>query len=70
MPGFHCRSPEEVPAPDRVGAEAAAMRCGVLKGARALGDRQALREAGRQVIHLYLGESLNGGLEVMSKVVA
>jgi len=36
---------------------------GVLKMAQALGDGQALREAGRRVVHFHLGSDVLGGLK-------
>ncbi|HHO74905.1 MAG TPA: bifunctional transaldolase/phosoglucose isomerase [Deltaproteobacteria bacterium] len=45
----------DVPIPDEAGAEASSMSFGVLKTAQALGDWQALSDAGRSVIRFHLG---------------
>jgi transaldolase/glucose-6-phosphate isomerase len=48
--------------PDEPGAEASSMTFGVLKMAQALGDRQALEDAGRRVITFHLAEDVVEGL--------
>jgi hypothetical protein len=42
---------------------------GVLKRAQALGDRKALRDHGRRVLHVSLGEDVAGGLTRLRDVV-
>jgi hypothetical protein len=48
---------EDTPIPAEAGKSGSSMSFGVLKLAQALGDAQALRNAGRQVIRLHLGKS-------------
>ena len=45
---------EDAPIPDEAGGRSSHLRFGVLKAAQALGDRQALMEAGRRVLRLHL----------------
>jgi glucose-6-phosphate isomerase len=59
---------QDVPIPDEAGRPAAAMTFGVLKNAQALGDAQALRNAGRRVIRLALGTDVVGGLNRLAGV--
>lgn len=53
---------EDLPIPDRAGADASAMSFQVLKLAQSLGDAQALREAGRRVIRFHVGTDVVGAL--------
>lgn len=48
--------------PDEAGSPASCISFGVLKAAQALGDRQALLNAGRKVIRFHLGRDVTGGL--------
>jgi len=57
----------DVPIPDQVGQQASFITFGVLKAAQALGDRQALQKAGRQVIRFHLGADVVGGLEHLTR---
>jgi len=59
---------QNVPIPDEAGQPSAAMTFGVLKNAQALGDAQALRNAGRRVIRFDLGTDVVGGLNRMAGV--
>ena len=54
---------QDAPIPDEAGAAASGMSFGVLIQAQALGDGQALRDAGRRVIRFHLGTDVVGGLE-------
>jgi hypothetical protein len=47
--------PEDAPIPDDAGSNASSTTFGVLEAAQALGDRQALLDAGRRVIRFHLG---------------
>jgi hypothetical protein len=47
---------EDAPIPDEAGKSGSSMSFGVLRMAQALGDAQALRDAGRPVIRLHLGK--------------
>lgn len=59
---FTSEAMQDVPIPDEAGRPAAAMTFGVLKNAQALGDAQALRDAGRRVIRFDLGTDVVDGL--------
>jgi glucose-6-phosphate isomerase len=48
----------DVPIPDRAGSEETTISFGVLKMAQALGDQQALLDAGRRVIRLHMKKPL------------
>lgn len=56
----------DVPIRDAAGSPAPALTFGVLELAQALGDGQALREAGRRVVRLDLGGDVMGGLARLS----
>jgi glucose-6-phosphate isomerase len=56
------RSPSDVPIPNEAGSPASSMSFGVLKMAQALGDYQALQNAGRRVIRIHLKKDVNHGL--------
>jgi hypothetical protein len=58
---------DDVPIPDEAGAPDSAMSFGVLKMAQVLGDRQALLDAGRRVIHFHLGDDVLGGLKLLAE---
>jgi glucose-6-phosphate isomerase len=62
--------PRDVPIPDEAGTPGSSITFGVLKLAQALGDRQALLDAGRRVIRFHLGEDVVGGLRHLLKAVA
>ena len=55
--------------PDQAGGSASTMDFGVLKMAQALGDRQALLGAGREVITFRLGEDVLTGMARLSLVL-
>ena len=59
---FTCDDAEDADIPDVVGSSASSMSFGVLKAAQALGDRQALIDAGRHVIRIHLGSNVPQGL--------
>ncbi|MFH1079965.1 MAG: glucose-6-phosphate isomerase [Pseudomonadota bacterium] len=59
----------DVPIPDDMGQPGSSLSFGVLKAAQALGDGQALRNAGRPVIRFHLGDDISGGLEVLTQAV-
>lgn len=56
----------DVPIPDEAGRPASSLSFGVLKMAQALGDYQALRDAGRRVIRLHL-QDVSAGLEHLGR---
>jgi glucose-6-phosphate isomerase len=55
--------------PDEPGSKTTSMSFGVLKEAQALGDRQALVDAGRQIIRFDLGSDVIGGIKKLSDAV-
>lgn len=55
--------------PDEAGQEASSISFGVLKNAQALGDRQALLDAGRPVIRFHLGEDPLVGLARLTQAL-
>ncbi|MFQ5857881.1 MAG: glucose-6-phosphate isomerase, partial [Anaerolineae bacterium] len=63
---FTADDPQDVPIPDEAGSPASSITFGVLKAAQALGDRQALLDAGRRVIRFHLGDNVVGGLKQLA----
>ncbi|NIR47700.1 hypothetical protein GWO43_04510 [candidate division KSB1 bacterium] len=61
---------EDAPIPDKAGADTSSMSFDVLKMAQALGDRQALLDAGRNVIRFHLGTDVIRGLQQLQKALA
>jgi hypothetical protein len=61
--------PRDVSIPDYMGQPGSSLSFGVLKAAQALGDRQALRNAGRPVIRFHLGGDIAGGIDVLTQAV-
>jgi len=59
--------PWDTPIPDEMGLPDSSMTFGVLKNAQASGDRQALMNAGRQVIRFHLGEDITSGLKILTE---
>ncbi|MDZ7292181.1 MAG: glucose-6-phosphate isomerase [candidate division KSB1 bacterium] len=57
---------QDVAIPDEAGSPTSSMTFGVLKMAQALGDRQALLNAGRRVIRFHLGNDVVGGLQKLA----
>jgi hypothetical protein len=55
--------------PDQAGQAASSISFGVLKQAQALGDLQALLEAGRAVIGFHLGEDVGAALGRLTKAL-
>ncbi|MDA8124593.1 MAG: glucose-6-phosphate isomerase [Deltaproteobacteria bacterium] len=55
--------PRDAKIPDELGRPASALSFGVLKAAQAVGDRQALTDAGRHVLRLHLHDDVSGGLD-------
>lgn len=67
---FTSEATQDAPIPDEAGAPDATMTFGVLKTAQALGDYQALLDAGRQVIRFHLGRDVVHGLEQLVEGLA
>jgi glucose-6-phosphate isomerase len=59
-------SPQDIPIPDEPGSNRSSISFGVLKGAQALGDRQALINANRRVLRFHLGIDVLGGLDLLT----
>jgi len=66
---FTADDPQDAPIPDEAGSPDSTMTFGVLKAAQAMGDRQALLDAGRRVISFHLGNDVVGGLKKLGEVV-
>jgi transaldolase/glucose-6-phosphate isomerase len=66
---FTADDPRDVPIPDEAGWPDSSITFGVLKATQALGDRQALLDAGRRVIRFHLGENAIGGLKKLEGTV-
>ena len=66
---FTSDAQRDVPIPDEAGSSASSISFGVLKMAQALGDRQALLDAGRAVIRFHLGTDVAGGLEKLNQAL-
>lgn len=60
---FTADDAQDVPIPDEAAVTQSSITFGVLKAAQALGDRQALLDAGRRVIRFHLGSDAVMGLE-------
>ncbi|MBW3661211.1 MAG: glucose-6-phosphate isomerase [Gemmatimonadetes bacterium] len=60
----------DVPIPDQPGSDSASLSFGVLETAQALGDRQALRDAGRVVVRVDLGRRPVEGLRRLAAAAA
>lgn len=61
--------PQDVPIPDKPGEPASSITFGVIKNAAALGDRQALKDVGRNVITFDLGRDIVGGLKKLNESI-
>lgn len=62
--------PRDVPIPDEMGEPGSFLSFGVLKAAQALGDRQALRNAGRPVIRFHLCDDIAAGIKILTDAQA
>ena len=60
---FTADAPGDVPIPDTPHAAASSISFGVLQAAQALGDLQALVDAGRRVLRIHLGQDANAGMQ-------
>ena len=61
---------KDLPIPDRPGENTSLITFGVLKSAQALGDRQALLDAGRRVIRFHLGTDISSDLKKLADALA
>ncbi|MDO9516286.1 MAG: hypothetical protein Q7J01_09335 [Syntrophales bacterium] len=67
---FTADNATDVPIPDDPGSSASSMTFGLLKKAQVVGDRKALKDAGRQVIRFHLGSDVIGGLNRLTEALA
>jgi transaldolase/glucose-6-phosphate isomerase len=67
---FTADDPRDAPIPDEAGSSDSSITFGVLKAAQAMGDGQALRDAGRRVIRFHLGADVVGRLQTLSGALA
>ncbi len=65
---FTADDAQDVAIPDEAGTPQSSITFGVLKAAQALGDRQALLDAGRRVIRFHLGRDVVGGLRRLAAI--
>ncbi|MFQ5408179.1 MAG: glucose-6-phosphate isomerase [Anaerolineales bacterium] len=63
---FESDAEDDIPIPDEPGSETSSISFGVLKQAQALGDAQALRDAGRRVLRFNLGADVPGSLQAIA----
>jgi transaldolase/glucose-6-phosphate isomerase len=66
---FTADDKRDIPIPDKAGSPDSSMTFGVLKASQAMGDRQALLDRGRKVIHFHLGGDVVGGLKKLAEVL-
>ncbi len=59
----------DVPIPDEAGADASSVSFGVLVLAQAMGDRQALVDAGRRVIHFHFSRGTAKGISLLASSI-
>jgi len=67
---FTSEDPQDAPIPDKAGSPVSSITFGVLKAAQALGDQQALLDAGRRVIRFELGTDIVGALSRLSETLS
>ena len=60
---------QDAPIPNEAGDSASSIKFAVLEMAQALGDKQALLDAGRQVIRFHLGSDVIGGLKQLTALL-
>jgi glucose-6-phosphate isomerase len=61
---------QDAPIPDDMGPSGSRMTFGILKAAQALGDRQALLDAGRPIIRFHFGRDVVGGLKILTEAIS
>jgi len=65
---FTADAARDADVPDEAGSPEAGITFGILEKAQALGDRQAMEEAGRRVIRFHLGEDVVEGLDDLTQL--
>jgi len=63
-----CDDTQDIAIPDKAGQAESSMSFGVLKAAQALGDRQALLDAGRRVIRFHVGADVLAGINTLKSL--
>ncbi len=63
-------SPRDVPIPDEAGEKRSAITFGILKAAQAMGDRQALLDAGRRVIRFHIKGDVVEGIRQLKAAIS
>jgi glucose-6-phosphate isomerase len=66
---FTAADQRDTPVPDDMGLPGSSVTFGILKNAQAIGDRQALINAGRPVIRIHLGTDIIGGLKLLTDAI-
>ena len=61
---------QDAPIPDDMGPSGSLITFGILKAAQALGDRQALLNAGRPILRFHLGRDVVGGLKILTEAIS
>ena len=61
---------QDAPIPDGMGPSGSLITFGILKAAQALGDRQALLNAGRPILRFHLGRDIVGGLKILTEAIS
>jgi len=65
-----CENSEEIPIPDEAGSRESSISFGILKTSQALGDWQALKDAGRTVLRLHVGdEDISGAIRTVAELL-
>ncbi len=59
----------DVSIPDNLESSTSSMSFGVLKMAQAMGDRQALLNAGRKIVRFHLGQDISGGIKHLTEAL-
>lgn len=62
-------TPGDLPIPDQPGEDHSSISFGILKRAQAMGDRQALLDAGREVIRFHLDGDIPGVIKKLTKAI-
>jgi glucose-6-phosphate isomerase/transaldolase/glucose-6-phosphate isomerase len=61
---------QDAPIPDDMGPSGSLITFGILKTAQALGDRQALLNAGRPIIRFHFGRDVVDGLKILTEAIS
>ena len=66
---FLADTAKDVNIPDQPGEDASSISFGILKTAQCLGDRQALKDAKRNVILIHLGKNIGDNLQKLMRAL-